>query len=90
MPFQIDGFIWLEAIVDKIISKHQVDPREVEDCFSNIPYKVKRADEEKYYFLGQTNGGRYIAVVFVWEGRKVKVITARDMTFSERRYFKQK
>ena len=33
----IDDFIWLPAIVDKLESKHHVMPDEVEEVFFNKP-----------------------------------------------------
>jgi len=29
-------------------------------------------------------------IVFAWQGRQIRVITARDMTHSERRFFDRK
>ena len=33
----IDDFIWLPDIIDKLLSKHQVDQDEVEEVFFNLP-----------------------------------------------------
>jgi len=33
----IEGFIWLPEVIDKIVSKHQVTPKEVEDIFFDRP-----------------------------------------------------
>jgi uncharacterized protein len=61
-----------------------------EEAFFNPPYRVRHVEERKYLLFGRSTGGRYLFVAFVWNGRKVKVITARDMTESERRYYKRK
>ena len=90
MDQRIDGFIWLDWIMDKIIVKHRVQPEEVEEAFFNRPYKVRSVEHGKNQFLGCSDAGRYLAVVFAWEGRQVKVITARDMTDKERRFFSRK
>ena len=43
---------------------------------------------KRYLILGQTNAGRYLAVVFVWKPSKtIRPITARDMDEKERNYF---
>lgn len=34
----IDGFLWLPAIIEKLIVKHHVTQDEVEDVFFNRPY----------------------------------------------------
>ncbi len=86
----IEGFEWLDWVVEKIIAKHGVDPAEVEECFVNRPQKVRRVQEGKYQLFGQANSGRYLFVVFVWKGRYVRVITARDMDNSERTAFRRK
>lgn len=90
MKRRIAGFIWLDWVVEKLEVKHRVEPDEVEELFFNPPYKVRRVENEKYQLFGRNLDGRYLFVVFVWKGRHVKVITARDMTTSERRFFRRK
>lgn len=34
---RIEGVLWLRDVVDKIISKHNVEPDEVEEIFENKP-----------------------------------------------------
>ena len=87
---EIREFDWLDWVVEKIIRKHGVDPAEVEECFLNRPQKVRRAQEGKYQLFGQTDSGRYLFVVFAWDGRYVRPITARDMTSGERSAFRRK
>lgn len=86
----IEGFEWLDWVVGKIWVKHGVDPVEVEECFSNRPQKVRRMQEGKYQLFGQTDSGRYLFVVFAWQGRYIRVITARDMDKDERAAFRRK
>jgi len=86
----IEGFVWEDWVVDKLDWKHGVEPDEAEATFFNPPYKVRRTKANKYLLYGQTNEGRYLFVVFVWAGREVKVISARDMTEAERRFFARK
>lgn len=87
MAWRIEGFIWLEWVIEKIGSKHGVSPEEVEQVFFNVPYKVLRAEEGKYKWLGRSDSGRYLLVVLVREGNLIKVITARDMNDVERRLY---
>jgi len=88
MAWRIDGFIWLDLVIEKIRSKHGVSPDEVEEVFFNTPYIVLRAEEGKYKWLGRSDNGRYLLVVLVREGTLIKVITARDMTPAERRHYR--
>lgn len=34
---QIDGIIWLEEVVDKLIFKHNVETHEIEEVFGDAP-----------------------------------------------------
>lgn len=90
MSLYVEGFIWLDWVVDKIIGKHGVSPEEVEECFFTNRFRVRRAEAGKYQLFSLTADGRYLFIVFVWEGRSAKIITARDMTVSERRYYGRK
>lgn len=67
---KINEIIWLDAIVEKLAVKHGVDTDEVEEVFNNKPQirfveKGKRPDENVYMAAGQTDGGRYLAVLFI-------------------------
>lgn len=90
MQQRIEGFIWLDWVVDKIIEKHGVNPLEVEEAFFNRPYKVRRVESGKYQLFSRSEEGRYLFIVFAWQGRQIKVITARDMTDAERRFLERK
>jgi len=90
MERRIEGFVWLDWVVEKLVEKHGVAPEEVEGAFFNPPYKVRRVESGKYQLFGRSGRGRYLFIVFVWEGQQVKVITARDMTNAERRFFGRK
>lgn len=90
---KINGFIWLEEIVDKIEVKHQVFPDEVEQVFDNQP-SVKRMNkghfrgEDVYRALGQTDAGRYLVVFFIFKlSREALIMSARDMDHKERRNY---
>jgi uncharacterized protein len=85
--------LWLDEFVDKIIRKHHVNPEEVEEVFSGGPLtrriktgKVK--GEDLFVAFGTTDSGRYLTVLFVrkMDGRAL-VISAREMTRSERRTY---
>lgn len=92
----IDGFIWLEDIVEKLWQKHHVGENEVEELFDNSPHfrfveNGHRDGENVYAALGQTSGGRYLIVFFVYKQNKhALIVSARDMTTSERRQYERR
>ena len=86
----IEGFIWEEWVIDKLDWKHDVGPEEVETVFFNPPYKVRRTKADKYLLHGRSEEGRYLFIVFVWVGKEIKVIYARNMTETERRLYHRK
>lgn len=62
----------------------------MEQAFFNPPYKVRRSSSGKYLLYGHSEGGRCLFVVFAWDGQLVRIISARDMTPAERRYWERK
>jgi uncharacterized DUF497 family protein len=88
---KIKGVIWLRSIVDKLAWKHNVMTDEVEEIFDDSPrYRfIELGDvdgEDLYAVLGQTDAGRYLIVYFVRKpAGKALIISARDMTKSERK-----
>ena len=92
----IDGFVWLEDIVEKLWQKHHVEETEVEQVLDNSPHvrfveNGHRAAENVYAALGQTNGGRYLIVFFVYKSSKqALIVSARDMSASERRQYERR
>ena len=90
MQRRIQGFIWLDWVVDKIDSKHSVEPEEVEETFFGGQTKVRKTESGKYLLYERSSDGRYLFVVVTWVGQQVKVVTARDMTQSEQRFYARK
>ena len=79
-----------QAIEEKLVERHHVDLPEIADALSNDPFvrAVGRDQygEMRYAALGQTQEGRYLSVVFIWEQPDTaRIITARTMTEKERR-----
>ena len=93
---RIEGIIWLRDVVDKLAFKHQVETYEVEQVFGNRPRfrfveKGRRQGEDVYLPLGQTEAGRYLAILFVYKTTKeALVLSARDMAGKERRWYGKK
>ena len=90
---KIKEIIWLEDIVEKIERKHNVKRGEIIDALESRPKfrfveKGHQKGENVYAALGQTSGGRYLIVFFAYKknGRAL-ILSARDMTKSERRLY---
>lgn len=93
---QIDDFIWLPDIIDKLAVKHNVSQDEAEDVFFNRPrYRFAesghRPGEAVYSAAGQTDAGRYLVVFFIHKADNTAlVLSARDMDQRERRQYERK
>ncbi len=92
---QIDEVILSAKVADKIAAKHAVSADEVEEVFLNeeeeIVVRRSPRGDNSYLALGRTAAGRYLTVPFIFIGEGVVyVLTARDMTDTERRWFSQR
>jgi uncharacterized DUF497 family protein len=88
----ITGFDWDSGNRDKNWLKHQVTNLECEELFFNKPLLIaddlQHSDQEQRYFaLGQTDDGRMLFVAFIVREKKIRVISARDMSRRERRMY---
>jgi uncharacterized DUF497 family protein len=85
---KIENISWDQETVDHI-SNHLVSPEEVEEVLFNdedIPLMM-RGKEGKYLAYGKTRGGRLLFIVWALKYRKTRIITARDMTEKEKRFY---
>ena len=84
--------IWKDEMVNKLASKHQVMPEEVEQVLFSRPHTRyaehgRVAGEDLHVAYGRTEAGRYLIVFFLHKAQHGALpISARDMTCSERRY----
>jgi len=88
------GFDWDEGNFNKNWIKHQVSNSECEEIFFNLPMllhsdPIHSQTEPRYYVLGQTNAGRRLFIAFTLRGHKIRVISARDMSKSEKSIYEQ-
>ncbi|MFZ5646084.1 MAG: BrnT family toxin [Bacillota bacterium] len=82
---RITKFDWDERNIDHI-ARHNITPDEAEEAFLYALFRKCR--EGRLLVYGVTDPGRFIFVVAALKpGGVVRVITARDMTQSERRYY---
>lgn len=93
---KITGILWLEDIVEKLIRKHKVEKEEVKETLQNHPLfrfveKGHLKGENVYAAFGQTETGRYLVVYFVHKkANQALILSARDMTLTERRKYEKR
>jgi uncharacterized DUF497 family protein len=93
---KIKGIIWLDAIVEKINTKHGVSQQEVRQILQGrvmfrFVEKGYRRGENVYAALGQTRAGRYLIIFFVYKlDQRILILSARDMTMAERKKYEKK
>ena len=93
---KISGIIWLREIVEKINRKHRVEQEEVKEVLNSSSHfrfveKGHRRGENVYSATGQTSAGRYLIVFFVHKkSRQALILSAREMTDSERKRYEKK
>ncbi|MBT7957830.1 MAG: BrnT family toxin [Akkermansiaceae bacterium] len=70
-------------------------PRELEEIFED-PFAIKllpdteRSDgEARYYLLGRTVEDRYLFCSFWTDGKNARVVSSREMTNSENRFYQR-
>jgi len=79
-----------DHILDKIESKHSIIFSEVEEACLSDKRHVRKGKEGLYKLFSQTDAGRYILVVLINLGNgSWKIVTAREMTGSERQLYKK-
>ena len=94
---QIENVVCSGRTEAKLESKHQVTFREARQLFFSKP-RIRfvesghSAGEDVYAAFGQTLGGRYLSVFFIYKpARKTAVIiSARDMSDKERKAYGRK
>ena len=64
---RIEGLIWIEDVIDKLVRKHGIEEHEVTEVLRRRPQfrfieKGHREGENVYAALGQTESGRYLIV----------------------------
>ena len=94
---QIEGFGWDEGNERKSLEKHNVIQSEAEQVFFSSPLFVLEdvrhsQTESRFQALGKTEAGRLLHVTFTTreKGKRIRVISARDMHRKERRVYEEK
>lgn len=93
---RIRHIIWLEEVVGKLLSKHGVRQDEVREVLNKSRHfrfveKGHRSGENVYAAFGRTEAGRHLTVFFVCKkGDQALILSARDMTSAERKWYEKK
>lgn len=90
-----EGFDWDEGNSNKNWHLHAVTHGECEDVFFNLPLiiamdKEHSTDEQRFFALGRTDADRRLFIAFIVRNKLIRVISARDMTKSEKRKYAEK
>lgn len=84
-------FDWLDAPFDL----RKVPPKEIEESFED-PFSIRLmvedadADQSRFFNLGKTVADRGIFSVFWTDGKKYRVLLARDMCAEETTFYERK
>ena len=93
---KITGIIWLREVVEKLARKHNLTTEEVEEALRSVRrfLFIETGDvegEDLYAAMGRTEAGRYIVIYFVHKRTgEALVVSARNMTRREKRYYAKK
>ncbi|WP_369063304.1 ADP-ribosyl-(dinitrogen reductase) hydrolase [Burkholderia gladioli] len=84
-------------IREKLKSKHNVQPREIEQCFDNRvgtflvdDREEHRTDPATLWFVAETNVGRVLKVIFVYEHGSVRIKSAYEASEPVIRLYEEK
>ncbi|QTA80638.1 Toxin-antitoxin system, toxin component, BrnT-like [Desulfonema limicola] len=89
---QCEGFEWDDGNINKNWLKHKVSHAECEQIFFNKPLVIqddrKHSEAEKrFYALGRTDSRRTLFIAFTVRNKRIRVISARDMSQKERKAY---
>ena len=94
---RVEGFDWDEGNQRKSEDRHSVSQGEAEQVFFHSPLllleDIKHSQgEPRFHALGSTESGRMLHITFTTraEGKKMRVISARDMHRKERIIYEEK
>ncbi len=84
---RIDWLLWNERNTEHI-ARHGIHPGEVDEVLEG-EYRTLTTHSGRYLLLGRSAAGRYLAVIFepLGDGKGL-VVTARDMTKTERQRYR--
>ena len=95
-PTRCEGFQWDAGNARKSVARHGVSQAEAEQIFFNEPLLLlddarHSQTEPRFHALGCTDDERRLHITFTVrdQGRLIRVISARDMSRTERTHYGQ-
>jgi uncharacterized protein len=91
---QIVGFQWDDGDVDQKRVLHKIKNWECEQIFFNAPLLIigdpgHSSTEERWAAFGHADEGRLLTVVFTKRKNLIRIISARDRSRKERRFYEE-
>lgn len=83
----LDNLIW-DGFNATHIAKHEVEIHKIELLLNDKNLKFLSAKNSSFFALGKSKNRLLIAVIAREKGNKFYVVTARDMSKSERRFYR--
>lgn len=85
-------FIWDKGNKDKSWLKHEVTNSESEEIFFDANKRISKdkfhsGKEERFIILGRTKEEKLLFVVFTIRDKKVRIISARDISRKEKQLY---
>ena len=89
------GFQWDQSNIDKNLIKHDVENWECEQVFFNKPLLIlddpkHSISEKRWAAFGKTDADRLLVVVFTKRRNLLRIISTRDMSRKERKFYEDK
>jgi uncharacterized DUF497 family protein len=87
-------FEWDEAKASANLAKHGVSFEEAETVFDDLLYvdfydPEHSADEPRYIIIGRSQQGRLLIVSYTERGDPIRLISARELTPTEREAYEE-
>ena len=90
----LEGCEWDGGNTAKNVLGHGVSQAEAEESFFHAPLflfddPAHSAAEPRFVALGSTSAGRLLTAAFTVRGKRIRIISVRDMSRKERRAYDQ-
>jgi uncharacterized DUF497 family protein len=87
-------FEWNEAKAASNVARHGVSFKQAQTAFLDPLAGVRRdpdhsEDEEREVLVGASSNGTLLLVSFTQDGDIIRIISARELTRSERKYYEE-
>lgn len=89
------SFDWDKGNLLKNLVKRSVSNKECEEAFGDTSKKILEdikhsAKESRFLLLGKTKNNRLLYIVFTLRGKKIRVVSARDLNKKEDNYYEKR